>query len=180
MSEKHKSAFYDYAEPTTSSPTPPRVRKSMQNVPATRSHFATITRSALDRVNMINFSEIEVAAIHEVVNALVFRRQYHILPPCGWVSISFHGGDKLKILNSPPSELVDDMIAAFVTDIQRHEVTAERAKIKFRGFPWRSLGHDGEDEAQMKLLTLLEVVEKSGFTLLTFPLESMIEVIWVK
>ncbi|QPC70386.1 hypothetical protein HYE68_001138 [Fusarium pseudograminearum] len=233
MSEKTKSPFYDYAEPATSSPTPPRLGKAIQNVPTTRSHFATITRSALDRINMINFSETEIAAIHEVVDknwwkgitavypreqsrefklkgypwgydpngcedslllvlrmiealynmgwiiyspieiskrvrtkdALVFRRQYHILPPCEWVNISFHGGDKLKILNSPPSQLVNDVIAAFVTDIQRHEVTSERAKIKFKGFPWRSVGHDDEDETQMKLLTLLEVVERNGFTL---------------
>ncbi|KAM0298170.1 hypothetical protein ACHAPM_008867 [Fusarium culmorum] len=146
MSEKTKSPFYDYAEPATSGPTPPRLGKAIQNVPTTRSHFATITRSALD-------------------HALVFRRQYHILPPCEWVNISFHGGDKLKILNSPPSQLVNDVIAAFVTDIQRHEVTVERAKIKFKGFPWRNVGHDDEDETQMKLLTLLEVVERNGFTL---------------
>ncbi|XEV03450.1 hypothetical protein FSHL1_008737 [Fusarium sambucinum] len=233
MSEKTKSAFYDYAEPSASSLTPPRYGKAIQNVPSTGNHFATITRSALDRINMIDFSETEIAAIHEVVSqnwpkgimavypreqsrefklkgypwgydpngceeslllvlrmiealynmgwviysaieiskrvrtkdALVFRRQFHTLPPCEWVNISFHGGDKLKILNSPSSDLVNDVITAFVKDIQRHEVTAERAKIKFKGFPWRSVGHDDEDEAQMKLLTLLEVVERNGFTL---------------
>jgi hypothetical protein len=67
MSEKTKSAFYNYAEPSASSPPPPRLGQAMQHVPTTRSHFATITRNALDRINLINFSETEVAEIHEVV-----------------------------------------------------------------------------------------------------------------
>ncbi|RGP76872.1 hypothetical protein FLONG3_4955 [Fusarium longipes] len=226
MTENPKSAFYDYAEPSASSSPPPKFGQVIQNVPSSRSHFATITRSSLDRINLINFSEVEVAEIHEIVrkswskgiatvypreqsrefklkghpwgydpngceeslllvlriiealynigwvmysaieiNALVFRKQYHNPPPCEWISISFHGGDKLKILNSPPSALVNDVISAFVTDIQRHEVRTERAKIKFKGFPWQSIGHDDEDETQMKLITLLEVVERNGFSL---------------
>jgi hypothetical protein len=78
--------------------------------------------------------------------------------------VSFHGGDKLKILNFPPADLVNEIVATFITDIQRHEVTPDRAKIKFKGYPWRPLDSDGA-ETQLKLLALLEAFERNGFTL---------------
>ncbi|KAL4731189.1 hypothetical protein ACLX1H_000150 [Fusarium chlamydosporum] len=206
MSGKTKADFYEKVDPSISSPPPPESGQAMQRAPVSKSQFATVTRNALDRINLINFSESEIAELHEVVrknwpkgittvypreysrefklkghpwgydpngceeslllvlrmvqalydmDALVFRKQYRGLPPCEWLNVSFHGGDKLKILNSPPSDLVNDVVAAFVTDIQRHEITRERAKIKFKGFPWRSVGQD-DDETQLKLLRLLD------------------------
>ncbi|KAF4442446.1 hypothetical protein F53441_11732 [Fusarium austroafricanum] len=233
MSEKSKSAFFDYAEPSAS-PAPPPFNEAMQNGGPSvfKSRFASITRYGLDRIRLTNFSEVEMAAIHEIVrknwhegidkvypqdearefklkgyawgyaqngneeaillvlrlleamynsawviyspievtkkvstkDALIFRKTAQVPPPCQWINISFHAGDKLKILNSPPSDLVNEIIATFITDIQRHEVTPERTKIKFKGYPWRPLDSDGVD-TQLKLLALLEVLERHGFTL---------------
>ncbi|KAF4966817.1 hypothetical protein FSARC_5532 [Fusarium sarcochroum] len=234
MSEKSKAAFVDYTEPSASSAAPPSFNQAIQSGPPPifRSRFASITRNELDRIRLMNFSETEMAAIHEVVranwergidkvqpyeesrefklkgypwgydmngneealrlvirileamysmgwvlysamevtkrvstkDALIFRKQDHIPPSCEWINVSFHGGDKLKILNSPPENLVTEIIQTFITDIQRHEVTTERAKIKFKGFPWRPTGHDSVG-TQLKLLALLEVIERHGFTL---------------
>jgi hypothetical protein len=57
-----------------------------------------------------------------------------------------------------------EVIATFITDIQKHDVTPERTKIKFKKFPWGPSGYD-DVESQLKLLALLEVVEQHGFTL---------------
>ncbi|KAM0351087.1 hypothetical protein ACHAPU_002869 [Fusarium lateritium] len=228
MSEKSR-AIFDNPNALATSASPPHIT---QNV--FQSRFACITRNALDRMRLINFSETEMAAIHEVVrsnwargidkvyphedsrefklkgyvwgydsngkedslllvlriletlynmgwvlysalevtkkvstkDSLVFRQQHHVPPPCEWISISFHAGDKLKILNAPPPELTDEIIATFITDIQRHEVTTERTKVKFKNFPWSVSGYDNV-ESQIKLLALLEVLERHGFTLYT-------------
>ncbi|ENH71515.1 hypothetical protein FOC1_g10007751 [Fusarium oxysporum f. sp. cubense race 1] len=210
MSEKTKSAFFDYTE--ASSAAPPPFSQAVSNAgPSTfQSRFASITRHGLDRIRLVNFSEAEIAAVHEIVrtywdrgidkvypqeasrefklggyawgydpngneqammltlrileDALIFRKVNHIPPPCEWINVSFHGGDKLKILNFPPSDLVNDIMATFMIDIQRHEVTPDRAKIKFKGYPWRPLESDGA-ETQLKLLALLEILERHGFTL---------------
>ncbi|KAG5657843.1 hypothetical protein KAF25_007876 [Fusarium avenaceum] len=208
MSEKSKAAFNNYIEPGAASAAPPPFTQAIQGGPSavSRSRFASITRNGLDRIRLIQFSEAEMAAIHEVIrsnweqgidkvypgeesreiklkgyawgydfngkeeaillvlHALIFRQQNHIPPPCEWISISFHGGDKLKILNHPPPDLSAEVIATFITDIQKHEVTPERTKIKFKKFPWGPTGYN-DVESQLKLLALLEVVERYGFTL---------------
>ncbi|KAI1016445.1 hypothetical protein LB503_010386 [Fusarium chuoi] len=112
------------------------------------------------------YSPIEVTKSLSTNDALIFRKAYHRPPPCEWLNVSFHGGDKLKILNFPPPDLVNDIIATFVIDIQRHDVTPDRAKIKFKGRPWRPRGSNGA-ETQLKLLALLEIFERHGFTLYT-------------
>ncbi|KAF5670085.1 hypothetical protein FHETE_4768 [Fusarium heterosporum] len=228
MSEK-STAVFDYTRSLATSASPQYITQ-----PIFQSRFACITRNALDRMKLINFSEAEMAAIYEVVRAnwargidkvypheesrefklkgyvwdydpngkeeslllvlhllealynmgwilysavevtkkvstkdsLVFRQLDHIPPPCEWISISFHAGDKLKVLNKPPPELTDEIIATFITDIQRHEVTTERTKIKFKNFPWSVSGYDNA-ESQIKLLALLGVLERHGFTLYT-------------
>jgi hypothetical protein len=99
-----------------------------------------------------------------LLDALVFRQQNHVPRSCEWITISFHRGDKLKILNHPPPDLSAEVIATFITDIQKHEVTPERTKIKFKKFPWGPTGYN-DVESQLKLLALLEVVERYGFTL---------------
>ncbi|KAL5603763.1 hypothetical protein FOVSG1_006513 [Fusarium oxysporum f. sp. vasinfectum] len=234
MSEKFKIAFVDYTEPSASSATPPSFNEAVQSdsPPVFRSRFASITRNALDRIRLINFSEAEMAAIHEIIRAnwergidkvyphegsrefklrgspwgydfngqeealllvlrilealynvgwvlysaievtnristkdsLVFRYQDQIPPPCEWISVSFHSGDKLKILNKPPPDLTDEVIATFITEIQRHEVTPERTKIRFKKLPWKISVYD-DIESQLKLISLLEVLERHGFTL---------------
>ncbi|KAF5574087.1 hypothetical protein FPCIR_13753 [Fusarium pseudocircinatum] len=233
MSEKAKSAFFDSPEASSSAAPPPFSQAVSDAGPSTfQSRFASITRHGLDRIRLINLSEVEIAAMHEVVrtywergidkvypqessrefklggyawgydpngneqammltlrilegmlglgwviyspievtkrvstkDALIFRKANHTPPPCEWLNVSFHAGDKLKILNFPPTDLVNDIMATFMTDIQRHEVTPDRAKIKFRGYPWRPLESDGA-ETQLKLLALLEIFERHGFTL---------------
>ncbi|CVL09186.1 hypothetical protein FPRO06_13387 [Fusarium proliferatum] len=112
------------------------------------------------------YSPIEVTKSLSTNDALIFRKANHRPPPCEWLNVSFHGGDKLKILNFPPSDLVNDIIATFMIDIQRHDVTPDRAKIKFKGRPWRPRESNGA-ETQLKLLALLETFERHGFTLYT-------------
>ncbi|CVL04176.1 uncharacterized protein FMAN_14730 [Fusarium mangiferae] len=112
------------------------------------------------------YSPIEVTKNVSTKDALIFRKANHHPPPCEWLNVSFHGGDKLKILNFPPPDLVNEIIATFTIDIQRHDVTPDRAKIKFKGYPWRPRKSDGA-ETQVKLLALLEIFERHGFTLYT-------------
>ncbi|KLO97047.1 uncharacterized protein LW93_3019 [Fusarium fujikuroi] len=112
------------------------------------------------------YSPIEVTKSLSTNDALIFRKANHRPPPCEWLNVSFHGGDKLKTLNFPPTDLVNDIVATFMIDIQRHNVTPDRAKIKFKGYPWRPRDCDGA-ETQLKLLALLEIFERHGFTLYT-------------
>ncbi|KAF4997308.1 hypothetical protein FDECE_12125 [Fusarium decemcellulare] len=97
-------------------------------------------------------------------DSLVFRKQDPIPPPCEWISISFDRGDKLKILGELPKDLADAIITTFITDIQKHEAEPARLKIKFKGWPWHP--NDGDMVAtNLKILTLLETLERYGFTL---------------
>ncbi|KAF5023541.1 hypothetical protein F66182_4408 [Fusarium sp. NRRL 66182] len=236
MSGKSKAAFTDHTDSSSSSSSaaPPSFNEAIQSAPPPlfKSRFATISREGYDRIILINFSEAEIAAIHEAVrtnwqrgidrvqprgssreiklkgrpwthtkngdepailltlrmmealyglgwvlysaievtkkiatkDSLVFRKQDHTPQPCDWITVSFHSGDKLKILNSPPADLVNDIVGAFVAHLQRYELTPERAKLKFKGWPW-SPGSQEAVNTQVKLLSLLEVLEQHGFTL---------------
>ncbi|KAF4344211.1 hypothetical protein FBEOM_1805 [Fusarium beomiforme] len=209
MSEKTKSAFFDHSEFSSTAP-PPFSQAVAAGQPSTlRYRFASITRHGTDRIRLINFSDVEMGAVHEIVRTTWDRgidkvysqetsREFklkgfpwgydpdgneqamlltirilevnHTPPPCEWLNASFHGhgGDKLKILNHPPADLVKEIVSTFSTDIQRHEVTKERIKIKFKEYPWRSLDSDGA-ETQLKVLALFEVLERNGFTLYARP-----------
>jgi hypothetical protein len=61
------SPFYEYIEPSSSNSTPSPPRQSLQKAQPNKPQFATLTRNALDRINLINFSQSEVADLHEVV-----------------------------------------------------------------------------------------------------------------
>ncbi|KAG4271552.1 hypothetical protein FPRO04_10843 [Fusarium proliferatum] len=80
----------------------------------------------------------------------------------GWVICS--PTEVTKSLST--NDLVNDIIATFMIDIQRHDVTPDRAKIKFKGRPWRPRESNGA-ETLLKLLALLETFERHGFTLYT-------------
>ncbi|KAF4961193.1 hypothetical protein FGADI_429 [Fusarium gaditjirri] len=112
------------------------------------------------------YSPIEVTKRVSTKDALIFRKVNHIPPPCEWLNVSFHGGDKLKTLNFPPPDLVNDIMATFMIDIKRQEITPDRAKIKFKGYPWRPRESNGA-ETQLKLLVLLEIFERHSFKLYT-------------
>lgn len=97
-------------------------------------------------------------------DSLVFRKQEPAPSPCDWIAVSFDSNDKLKIIGSPPPELVTRLLQAFSVEIQRHEATTDRVKIKFWGHPWTPSGQDTVTTS-LKLLSLLEVLEICGFTL---------------
>ncbi|KAL2691301.1 hypothetical protein Neosp_001682 [[Neocosmospora] mangrovei] len=97
-------------------------------------------------------------------DSLVFRKQEPAPSPCDWIAVSFDSNDKLKIIGSPPPELVTRLLQAFSVEIQRHEATADRVKIKFWGHPWTPSGQDTV-ATSLKLLSLLKVLEICGFTL---------------
>lgn len=101
---------------------------------------------------------------HKYIDSLVFRKQEPAPSPCDWIAVSFDSNDKLKIIGSPPPELVTRLLQAFSVEIQRHEATADRVKIKFWGHPWTPSGQDTVTTS-LKLLSLLEVLEICGFTL---------------
>lgn len=71
MSEKSKAAFNDYIEPEAANAAPPPFAQAVQGGPSavSRSRFASITRNGLDRIRLIQFSEAEMAAIHEVIRS---------------------------------------------------------------------------------------------------------------
>ncbi|KAM0439324.1 hypothetical protein ACHAQK_006433 [Fusarium lateritium] len=119
---------------------------------------------ALYNMGWMLYAPIEVTNRLSTADALIFRQLSYIPFPSEWISISFHRGDKLKILNHPPTDLCAEVVATFITDIQKHEVTPGRTKIKFKKFPWGPTGYN-DVETQLKLLNLLEVVERHGFTL---------------
>ncbi|EEU40045.1 uncharacterized protein NECHADRAFT_32593 [Fusarium vanettenii 77-13-4] len=99
-----------------------------------------------------------------LLHSLVFRKQEPAPSPCDWIAVSFDSNDKLKIIGSPPPELVTRLLQAFSVEIQRHEATADRVKIKFWGHPWTPSGQDTV-ATSLKLLSLLKVLEICGFTL---------------
>ncbi|KAM0425509.1 hypothetical protein ACHAPT_009298 [Fusarium lateritium] len=212
---------------------PPSFKESLENdVPAFKTQFACVQLFASDRIRLINFTETDMAAVHEVVRAtwsrgvdrvrpysesrelklhgtpwsyrtngdddarrlllrileclydigwvlqsalditknpssrdsLIFRKQEPAPSPCEWIAISFDSNDKLKMIGSPPPELVNRLLQAFSVEIQRHEATADRLKIKFWGHPWTPFGQDGVT-TNLKLLSLLSLLEACGFTL---------------
>lgn len=83
MSGKTKADFYEEVDSSISSPPPPEFGQAMQRAPVSKSQFATVTRNALDRINLINFSESEIAELYEVVRknwpkgiTTVYPREY--------------------------------------------------------------------------------------------------------
>ncbi|KAF5983001.1 hypothetical protein FCOIX_3403 [Fusarium coicis] len=197
MSEKTKSAFFDSLEASSAAAPPPFSQAVSDAGPSTfQSRFASITRHGLDRIRLVNLSEAEIAAMHEIVRTYWERGIDKVYPQessrefkLGGYAWGYdpNGNEQammltLRILEgmhglgwvlySPievtkrvsTKDLVNDIMAAFMTDIQRHEVTPDRAKIKFKGYPWRPLESDGAG-TQLKLLAFLEIFERNGFTL---------------
>lgn len=68
MSEKTKSAFFDSPE-ASSAAAPPSFGQAVSDAgpSAFQSRFASITRHGLDRIRLVNLSEVEIAAMHEIV-----------------------------------------------------------------------------------------------------------------
>lgn len=77
----------------------------------------------------------------------------------------------MKIVDAPPPDLSEALVAAFKSDsglvrVKNHEVEARtgRLKLRFHGCPWYPKGDDTV-RLRMLLLKLLEVVESFGFSL---------------
>ncbi|KAH8679461.1 hypothetical protein BGZ61DRAFT_359482 [Ilyonectria robusta] len=99
-----------------------------------------------------------------VLHSLVFRKQVTVPPPCHWITISFDSYGKLKIINSPPPDLVAAVLRLFKLKIRQQEVTGDRLKIKLGTSAWASTGPHAV-KTQLKLLSLLETLESCGFSL---------------
>ncbi|RSM18158.1 hypothetical protein CDV31_003080 [Fusarium ambrosium] len=121
-----------------------------------------ITKNSSSRGLRYDYASSIIA--YNYIDSLVFRKQDPAPSPCDWIAVSFDSNDKLKIIGSPPPELVTRLLLAFGVEIQRHEATADRIKIKFWGHPWTPSGQDTVTTS-LKLLSLLEVLEICGFTL---------------
>ena len=99
-----------------------------------------------------------------MADTLLFRRQSPPPPPWDWLVVSFDRGNKLKVVGFPPPELAAALVECFGIRVRRHEITASRLKIKFRGYPWEPHGTNTVD-TRVIVLKLLETLEAFGFTL---------------
>ncbi|KAH8785714.1 hypothetical protein F5883DRAFT_535919 [Diaporthe sp. PMI_573] len=99
-------------------------------------------------------------------DSLVFRYQNPPPPPCDWLSISFDWTDKMKIVDAPPGELAEALIAEFKAKyrLKSHELEGGRLKLKFHGQPWQASGEDTV-MSRMLLLSLLGTLERFGYSL---------------
>lgn len=102
----------------------------------------------------------------DMIDSLVFRYQNPPPPPCDWLSISFDWVDKMKIVNTPPSDLTEALVAEFNSNyrLKSHELEKDRLKLKFHGHPWQA-GSEQTVKLRMMLLKLLEVLERFGYSL---------------
>lgn len=96
-------------------------------------------------------------------DTLIFRKQHPPPPPCDWLAISFDRGDKLKIVDQPPADLGEALIASFGKRVANVERENNRFKIKFHGYPWSPSGEETVN-TRLMVLNMVAVFEKFGFT----------------
>ncbi|KAJ0107169.1 hypothetical protein J7T55_014699 [Diaporthe amygdali] len=99
-------------------------------------------------------------------DSLIFRYQNPPPPPCDWLSISFDWTDKMKIVDAPPGDLTEAIIAEFRSNyrLKSHELESDRLKLKFHGQPWQATGEETV-RTRMLLLSLLGILERFGYSL---------------
>ncbi|KAI3391374.1 hypothetical protein diail_7460 [Diaporthe ilicicola] len=99
-------------------------------------------------------------------DSLLFRYQNQPPPPCDWLSISFDWTDKMKIVDAPPGDLTEAIVAEFRANyrLKSHELEGGRLKLKFHGQPWQAQGEDTV-RSRMMLLSLLGILERFGYSL---------------
>lgn len=100
------------------------------------------------------------------IDSLIFRYQNPAPPPCDWLSISFDWTDKMKIVDAPPGDLAEALIAEFKAKyrLKSHELEGGRLKLKFHGQPWQASGEETV-MSRMLLLSLLGILERFGYSL---------------
>ncbi|KAI7787402.1 hypothetical protein LA080_016477 [Diaporthe eres] len=99
-------------------------------------------------------------------DSLIFRYQNPPPPPCDWLSISFDWTDKMKIVDAPPGDLTEAIVAEFRAKyrLKSHELESGRLKLKFHGQPWQASGEETV-KSRMLLLSLLGILERFGYSL---------------
>ncbi|KAL1874874.1 hypothetical protein Daus18300_003415 [Diaporthe australafricana] len=99
-------------------------------------------------------------------DSLVFRYQDPHPPRCDWLSISFDCADKMKIVDAPPGDLTEAIVAEFQANhrLKSHELENDRLKLKFHGRPWQAQGEECVG-TKMLLLSMLEILEQFGYSL---------------
>ena len=97
---------------------------------------------------------------------MVFRYQDPPPPPCDWLSISFDWTDKMKIVDAPPKDLTNALVAEFKAKykLKSHELESNRLKLKFHGQPWQANSEETV-QVRMMILSLLEILERFGYSL---------------
>ncbi|KAF4984119.1 hypothetical protein FZEAL_612 [Fusarium zealandicum] len=113
---------------------------------------------------LLTYIQPENVTLTFPADSLVFRKQDPVPPPCDWISISFDGASKVKIVDAPPEDLVAAIVKGFGGEIYSQELTADRLKLKFKGMPW-SPSSEETVRSRLKLLFLLKTLEHVGFTL---------------
>ena len=79
------------------------------------------------------------------------------------MSISFDLGDRLTLHNALP-EIATALVGTFSQMIQKHGWTKALFEIKFRGYPWNTMG-DESVTSRLMLIQLLNCLELFGYTL---------------
>lgn len=96
---------------------------------------------------------------------MIFRYQDPPPPPCDWLSISFDWTDKMKIVDAPPSDLAEALVAEFTSNhrLKSHVLESTRLKLKFHSQPWQASG-ERTVQSRLLLLKLLEILERFGYS----------------
>ncbi|POS74626.1 hypothetical protein DHEL01_v206979 [Diaporthe helianthi] len=98
-------------------------------------------------------------------DSLVFRYENPPPPACDWLSISFDRTDKMKIVDAPPGDLAEALIAEFKANyrLKSHELQDGRLKLKFHGNRWQASGEESV-MSRMLLLSLVGILENFGYS----------------
>ncbi|KAF5360256.1 hypothetical protein D9758_009176 [Tetrapyrgos nigripes] len=124
---------------------------------------------ALYNLGWVIVSSTDVSKNSYEQDTIFLRYQYPAPPRCSWMSISFHKGDRLRLINAPEG-VTQSIRHSFASMIQKDEwkdleKDYRSYELKFQGYPWHYSNRESSISARVLLLQLLEVLEQNGFTL---------------
>ncbi|KAL6913624.1 hypothetical protein FSST1_011384 [Fusarium sambucinum] len=177
-----------------SSDLPPSFEESISaDPPIFKTQFACITFNKHDRIRLMNFTQVEVQAVKQVVKThwkpgLAQTRPYGESTEIWvrgrpWVYDSNGNDDARRLILliletlfdlgwvvqcsldiTRKSESKDAILQTFGRDVRRREITLERFKIHIGIQPWEPSGTDTVT-TRLLLLKLIETLERCGFTI---------------
>ncbi|ROV91365.1 hypothetical protein VMCG_09704 [Cytospora schulzeri] len=158
MDDERKS----FLHPTADTAAPPSILEatSLEARPSgSTSRFQTrlacISRFMNDRMRFLNFSIANIISLRDRLGMTGLFK-----------SISFDWTGKLKIIDAPPSDLTEALVAEFTSNhrLKSHELDSNRLKLKFHGQPWQGTPQNTV-QVRVFLLKLLEIFERFGYSL---------------